>query len=198
MCEAMRLAGAIWTKGGYLCMQKLKHTSKRLNLRLLLSAVLLALFVCVSSISFAASQAATSQPEPTISVPLSDWNRLNEHLMKADASIENSIKSLEQANSLTMTQKSELTELRAINNERTQALTELRTINEKQGQELAKASTKITEQEKSLNQASNSLDELKNEIKNNRRTEQRLRRQRDTWAASGVLTFIVGAAGAIR
>jgi hypothetical protein len=148
--------------------------------------------------ALAASQVDISQPEPTISVPLSDWNKLKEHLMTADASIENSTKSLERVNNLTTTQASELTELRAINSERTQALTELRTINEKQGQELAKASSKITEQEKSLNQASNSLDELKNEIKNNRRTEQRLRRQRDTWAAGGVIGFLIGAAGAIR
>lgn len=104
--------------------------------------------------------------------------------MIADASIENSTKSLKQADSLTVTQATELKELRV--------------INEKQGQELAKASNKITEQEQSLTLASNSLDELKNEIKNNRRTEQRLRRQRDTWAAGGVIGFLIGAAGAIR
>ena len=179
-------------------MRKLKHTSKRLNLRLLCSALLLVLFVCCSSMALAASQVDISQPEPTITVPLSDWNRLKGHLMTADASIENSTNSLKQADSLTMTQASELTELRAINSERTQALSELRAINEKQGQELAKASSKITEQEERLNQASNSLDELRNEIKNNRRTEQRLRRQRDTWAAGGVIGFLIGAAGAIR
>nr|DAR91884.1 MAG TPA: Tetrahydromethanopterin S-methyltransferase, subunit G [Caudoviricetes sp.] len=39
---------------------------------------------------------------------------------------------------------------------------------------------------------------MRNEIKNNRRTEQRLRRQRDTWAAGGVIGFLIGAAGAIR
>ena len=179
-------------------MKKLKHTSKRLNIRLLLSAVLLALFVCVSSISLAASQVDISQPEPTITVPLSDWNRLKGHLMTADVSIENSTNSLKQADSLTMMQATELKELRVINSERTQVLSELKAINEKQGQELAKASNKITEQEERLNQASSSLDELRNEIKNNRRTEQRLRRQRDTWAAGGVIGFLIGAAGAIR
>ena len=179
-------------------MRNVKHTSKRLNLRLLCSALLLALFVCCSSMALAASQVDISQPEATISVPLSDWNRLKEHLMTADASIENSTNSLEQANSLTMTQATELKELKIINSERAKALTELRTINEKQGQELEKASSTITEQEQRLNQASSSLDELKNEIKNNRRTEQRLRRQRDTWAAGGVIGFLVGAAGAIR
>lgn len=179
-------------------MRNVRHTSKRLNRILLLSGLLLVLCVCFSSMALAASQVDISQPEPTIGVPLSDWNKLKEHLMTADASIENSTKSLEQANSLTMTQATELKELRIINSERAKALTELREINEKQGQELAKASNKITEQEQRLNQASSSLDELKNEIKNNRRTEQRLRRQRDTWAAGGVIGFLIGAAGAIR
>jgi len=179
-------------------MRNVRHTSKRLNRILLLSGLLLVLCVCFSSMALAASQVDISQPEPTISVPLSDWNKLKGHLMTADASIENSTKSLEQANSLTMTQATELKELRVINSERAKALTELREINEKQGQELAKASNKITEQAQRLNQASSSLDELKNEIKNNRRTEQRLRRQRDTWAAGGVIGFLIGAAGAIR
>lgn len=179
-------------------MRNARYTSKRLNRMLLLSGLLLVLCVCLCSTALAASQVDISQPEPTINVPLTSWNRLKEHLMIADASIENSTKSLEQANSLTMTQASELTELKIINAERAKALTELRTINEKQGQELAKASNKITEQEQRLNQASSSLDELKDEIKNNRRTEQRLRRQRDTWAAGGVIGFLIGAAGAIR
>ena len=179
-------------------MRNVRHTSKRLNRILLLSGLLLVLCVCFSSMALAASQVDISQPEPTISVPLTSWNKLKEHLMIADASIENSTKSLEQANSLTMTQATELKELRVINSERAKALTELREINEKQGQELAKASNKITEQEQRLNQASSSLTELKNEIKNNRRTEQRLRRQRDTWAAGGVIGFLIGAAGAIR
>ena len=179
-------------------MQKLRHTSKRLNLRLLCSALLLVLLAFCSSVSFAASSTATSPQEETISVPLSDWNKLKERLMIADASIESSTNSLKQADSLTMTQATELKELRVINSERAKALTELRAINEKQGQELAKASNKITEQEQSLILASNSLNELKNEIKNNRRTEQRLRRQRDTWAAGGVIGFLIGAAGAIR
>lgn len=174
-------------------MRKSRTTSMRLNLKLLLSGLLLVLLAFCSSVSFAASSTATSQQEPTISVPLSDWNKLKEHLRTADASIENSTNSLKQADSLTMTQATELKELRIINGERAKALTELREINEKQGRELAKASNKITEQEQSLTLASNSLDELKNEIKNNRRTEQRLRRQRDTWAISNAALFLAGA-----
>lgn len=178
-------------------MRNVRHTSKRLNRILLLSGLLLVLCVCFSSMALAASQADISQLEPTISVPLSDWNKLKERLMIADASIESSTNSLKQADSLTMTQATELKELRIINSERAKALTELRAINEKQGQELEKASNKITEQEQSLTLASTSLDELKNEIKRNHDTEKRLRRQRDTWAAGGVVGFLVGAAGAI-
>ena len=170
-----------------------RSTSMQLNLKLLLSGLFLFVVVCCSSLVHANSLTATSPQEPTISVPLSDWNKLKEHLRTADASIENSTNSLKQADSLTMTQATELKELRVINSERAKALTELRTINEKQGQELEKASSKITEQEQRLNQASSSLDELKNEIKNNRRTEQRLRRQRDTWAISNAALFLAGA-----
>lgn len=170
-----------------------RSTSMRLNLKLLLSGLFLFVVVCCSSLVHANSLTATSPQEPTISVPLSDWNKLKEHLRTADASIENSTNSLKQADSLTMTQATELKELRVINSERAKALTELRTINEKQGQELAKASNKITEQEQRLNQASSSLNELKAEIKNNKRTEQRLRRQRDTWAISNAALFLAGA-----
>lgn len=165
----------------------------RLNLKLLLSGLFLFAVVCCSSLVHANSLTATSPQEPTISVPLSDWNKLKEHLRTADASIENSTNSLKQADSLTMTQATELKELRVINEERAKALTELRTINEKQGQELEQASKVITEQEQRLNQASSSLNELKAEIKNNKRTEQRLRRQRDTWAISNAALFLAGA-----
>lgn len=179
-------------------MRKSRTTSKQLNLKLLLSGLFLFVVVCCSSLVHANSLTVTSPQEETINVPLTSWNELKVNLMQADASIESSTNSLKQADSLTMTQATELKELRIINSERAKALTELRAINEKQGQELAKASNKITEQEQSLTLASNSLDELKNEVKNNRRTEQRLRRQRDTWAAGGVIGFLIGAAGAIR
>ena len=173
-------------------MRKSRSTSMQLNLKLLLSGLFLFVVVCCSSLVHANSLTATSPQEETINVPLSSWNELKEHLRTADASIETSTNSLKQADSLTMTQATELKELRVINSERAKALTELREINEKQGQELAKASSKITEQEQKLNQASNSLTELKDEIKNNRRTEQRLRRQRDTWAISNAALFLTG------
>ena len=176
----------------------MKLSRTKLYLCLLLSVLFVVCLALFPSISRAASSDGTSTQEPTISVPVSSWNELKGRLMKAESSINNSEKALQQANSLTATQGTALTELKIINEERTKELNALKAINEKQGQELTKASNLLTTQEAKLNEASTSLDELKNEIKNNRRTEQRLRRQRDTWAASGVLAFIVGAAGAIR
>ena len=74
-------------------------------------------------------------------------------------------------------------------------LNALKAINEKQGQELTKASNLLTTQEAKLNEASTSLEELTEQIKRNKRTEQRLKRQRDTWA---VVSGVFGLAGAIR
>lgn len=171
-------------------------TKSKFYLITLLTAILLSV-VLGSSSSFASDTSSTSQAElePTISVPVSQWNELKGRLMKAESSINNSEKALQQANSLTATQGTALTELKIINEERTKELNALKAINEKQGQELTKASNLLTTQEAKLNEASTSLDELKNEIKNNRRTEQRLRRQRDTWA---VVSGVFGLAGAIR
>ena len=84
-------------------------------------------------------------------------------------------------------------ELKIINEEREKDLIALKDINKKQGEELAKASEITTEQASSLEKASVSLNELKAEIKNNRRTEQRLRRQRDTWAISNAALFLASA-----
>ena len=174
-------------------MRNVKYTSTRLNLKLLLSGLLLVLLAFCSSVSFAASSTATSQQEETISVPLKDWNKLKTNLIEADASIKNSNLSLNEAQTLTVKQATELNELKIINEERSKELAELKTINKKQGEELAKASEITTEQANSLEKASTSLDELKAEIKNNRRTEQRLRRQRDTWAISNAALFLAGA-----
>lgn len=179
-------------------MRKSRTTSMRLNLKLLLSGLLCLLVLCCSSLVHASSLTDTSQQEETISVPLKDWNKLKGNLIQADASIKNSNLSLNEAQALTVKQATELQELKIINEERAKDLTALKDINKKQGQELAKASELITEQANSLEKASTSLNELKAEIKNNKRTEQRLRRQRDTWAAGGVIGFLIGAAGAIR
>lgn len=165
----------------------------RLNLKLLLSGLLLVLLAFCSSVSFAASSTATSQQEETISVPLKDWNKLKTNLIEADASIKSSNLSLNEAQSLTVKQATELQELKIINEERSKELAELKTINKKQCEELAKASELTTEQANSLDAAYASSNELKAEIKNNKRTEQRLRRQRDTWAISNAALFLAGA-----
>lgn len=174
-------------------MRNVKYTSTRLNLKLLLSGLLLVLLAFCSSVSFAASSTATSQQEETITVPLKDWNKLKTNLIEADASTKNSSSSLNEAQSLTVKQATELQELKIINEEREKDLIALKDINKKQGEELAKASEITTEQANSLEIASVSLNELKAEIKNNKRTEQRLRRQRDTWAISNAALFLAGA-----
>lgn len=165
----------------------------RLNLKLLLSGLLLVLLAFCSSVSFAASSTATSQQEETISVPLSDWNKLKTNLIEADASIKSSNLSLNEAQALTVKQATELQELKIINEERSKELAELKTINKKQGEELEKASQITTEQANSLDAAYASSNELKAELKNNKRTEQRLRRQRDTWAISNAALFLASA-----
>ena len=165
----------------------------RLNLKLLLSGLLLVLLAFCSSVSFAASSTATSQQEETITVPLSDWNKLKTNLIEADASIKSSNLSLNEAQSLTVKQATELQELKIINEERSKELAELKTINKKQGEELEKASQITTEQANSLDAAYASSNELKAELKNNKRTEQRLRRQRDTWAISNAALFLASA-----
>lgn len=174
-------------------MRKSRTTSMRLNLKLLLSGLLLVLLAFCSSVSFAASSTATSQQEETITVPLKDWNKLKTNLIEADASIKSSNLSLNEAQSLTVKQATELQELKIINEERSKELAELKTINKKQGEELEKASQITTEQANSLDAAYVSSNELKAEIKNNKRTEQRLRRQRDTWAISNAALFLASA-----
>lgn len=174
-------------------MSRSKTTSTRLNVKLLLSAALLALFVCCYSLASAASSTGTLPQEETISVPLSAWNELKGNLKEADASIKNSNLSLNEAQSLTIKQGEELAALKIINEERARELAELRNINDQQEQELAKAEILVKEQASLLETASGSLNELKQEIKNNKRTEQRLRRQRDTWAISNVALFLAGA-----
>ena len=145
----------------------MKLSRTKLYLRLLLSVLFVVCLALFSSISHAASSEGTSTQEPTISVPVSSWNELKGRLMKAESSINNSEK----------------------------ALHALKAINEKQGQELTKASNLLTTQEAKLNEASTSLEELAEQIKRNKRTEQRLKRQRDTWA---VVSGVFGLVGAIR
>nr|DAD86034.1 MAG TPA: Peptidoglycan endopeptidase [Myoviridae sp. ctv1i11] len=186
------LSGVVRFRKELPCM---KLSKTKLYLRLLVSALFLVCLAFLSSVSHAASSEGTSTQEPTISVPVSSWNELKGRLMKAENSINSSEKALQQANSLTATQGDELSRLKTINNKQGQELSDLKAINEKQGQELTKASSLLTTQDAKLNEASASLEELKAEIKRNKRTEQRLKRQRDTWA---VVSGVFGLAGAIR
>jgi len=115
----------------------MKKLKTKLYLRLLVSALFLVCLAFFSSVSHAASSEGTSTQEPTISVPVSSWNELKGRLTKAESSINNSEKALQQANSLTATQGTALTELKIINEERTKELNALKAINEKQGQALS-------------------------------------------------------------
>lgn len=173
----------------------MKLSRTKLYLRLLVSALFLVCLAFLSSVSHAASLEGTSTQEPTISVPVSSWNELKGRLMTAESSINSSEKALQEANSLTATQGDELSRLKTINNKQGQELSDLKAINEKQGQELTKASSLLTTQDAKLNEASTSLEELIEQIKRNKQTEQRLKRQRDTWA---VVSGVFGLAGAIR
>lgn len=173
-------------------MRKSRSTSMQLNLKLLLSGLFLFVVVCCSSLVHANSLTATSPQEETINVPLTSWNELKGNLIQADALIKNSNLSLNEAQSLTAKQATELNELKIINEERSKELAELKAINKKQGEELTKASELTSKQANSLDAAYASSNELKAEIKNNKRTEQRLRRQRDTWAISNAALFLAG------
>ena len=173
----------------------MKLSRTKLYLRLLLSALFVVCLAFFSSVSHAASSEDTSTQEPTINVPLSSWNELKGRLMIAENSINNSEKALQQANGLTATQGTALTELKIINEERTKELNALKAINEKQGKELMKASNLLTTQEAKLNEASTSLNELREQIKRNKRTEQRLKRQRTIW---GVVAGVVTVAAAVK
>lgn len=170
----------------------MKLSKTKLYLRLLVSALFLVCLAFLSSVSHAASSEGISTQEPTISVPVSSWNELKGRLMKAESSINSSEKALQQANSLTATQGDELSRLKTINIKQGQELNALKQINEKQAEELEKASNISTQQEAKLNEASTSLDELTEQIKRNKRTEQRLKRQRDTWAISNAALFLTG------
>ena len=169
-----------------------KSTSMRLNLKLLLSGLFLFVVVCCSSLVHANSLTATSLQEETINVPLTSWNELKGNLIQADALIKSSNLSLNEAQTLTAKQAIELNELKIINEERSKELAELKAINKKQSEELTKASELTAKQANSLDTAYASSNELKAEIKNNKRTEQRLRRQRDTWAISNAALFLAG------
>ena len=140
----------------------------------LVTAIFLSVVLCASP-CFASDTSSTNQAEPTITVPLTQWNELKSNNEKALNSIEASSIPLTEAQTLVVRQEQELTEAH-------------NTINRLES-ELAKAKADSVKQETTLNEMQNSLTELKGQIDNDKRTIKRLRMQRN-------LSQVVGA-GAI-
>lgn len=146
----------------------------RLHLLAILGLIMLSVLLC-SSPSFASGTSSTSQAEPTITIPLTQWNELKANNAKALSLIETSSIPLTEAQSLVMKQKEEL-------NEAHNTISTLET-------ELMKAKTLSMKQEVTLSEMQNSLTELKGQRDNDNRTIKRLKMQRN-------LSQVVGA-GAI-
>ena len=140
----------------------------------LVTAIFLSVVLCASS-CFASDISSTSQAEGTITIPLTQWNKLKANNAKALSLIETSSIPLTEAQSLVMKQKEEL-------NEAYNTISTLET-------ELMKAKMLSMKQEVTLSEMQNSLTELKGQIDNDKRTIKRLRMQRN-------LSQVVGA-GAI-
>lgn len=150
-------------------------TKSKYYLITLFTAILLSV-VLGSSSAFASDTSSTSQAEPTISVPVSQWNELKSNNEKALNLIEASNMPLTEAQSLAVKQKEEL-------NEAKNTIDKLTT-------ELDKAKADLVKQEVTLNEMQNSLAELKGQIENDKRTIKRLRMQRN-------LSQILGAGATI-
>ena len=150
-------------------------TKSKFYLITLLTAILLSVVLGSSSV-FASDTSSTNQAEPTISVPVSQWNELKSNNEKALSLIEASSIPLTEAQSLVMKQKNELTEAH-------------NTINKLEN-ELTQAKLQSMKQEIVLSEMQNSLTELKGQIDNDKRTIKRLRMQRN-------LSQILGAGATI-
>lgn len=130
----------------------------------LVTAIFLSVVLCASP-CFASDISSTNQVEPTITVPLTQWNELKSNNEKALSSIEASSVPLTEAQTLVVKQEQELTEAR-------------NTINRLES-ELDKAKADSVKQEATLNEMQNSLGILKNKIERDNRTIKRLRMQRN-------------------
>ena len=150
-------------------------TKSKFYLITLLTAILLSV-VLGSSSSFASDTSSTSQAEPIISVPVSQWNELKSNNEKALNLIEASNFPLTEAQTIAVKQKEEL-------NEAHNTIDKLTT-------ELDKAKADLVKQEVTLSEMSSSLIELKDQIENDKRTIKRLRMQRN-------LSQILGAGATI-
>jgi septal ring factor EnvC (AmiA/AmiB activator) len=114
---------------------------------------------------FAQDISSTNQAEPTITVPLTQWNELKSNNAKVLNLIEASNVPLTEAQTLVVKQGKELTEAH-------------NTINRLES-ELDKAKADSVKQEATLNEMQKSLDVLKNKIERDNRTIKRLRMQRN-------------------
>lgn len=152
-------------------------TKSKYYLITLLTAILLSV-VLGSSSSFASDTSSTSQAElePTISVPVSQWNELKSNNEKALSLIEASSVPLNEAQNLAVKQKEEL-------NEAHNTITKLEN-------ELNKAKPDLVKQEVTLNEMQNSLTELKEKVEKDEKTIKRLKMQRN-------LSQILGAGATI-
>ena len=130
----------------------------------LVTAIFLSVVLCASP-CFASDISSTTQAEPTITVPLTQWNELKSNNAKALNSIEASNVPLTEAQTLVVKQGQELTEAH-------------NTINRLES-ELDKAKADSVKQEATLNEMQNSLGILKNKIERDNRTIKRLRMQRN-------------------
>lgn len=145
-------------------------TKSKYYLITLLTAILLSV-VLGSSPAFASDTYSTNQAEPTISVPLTQWNELKSNNEKALILIEASNVPLTEAQTIAVKQKEEL-------NEAHNTIDKLTT-------ELDKAKADLVKQEATLSEMQSSLDELKNKIENDKRTIKRLRMQRNLFQMVG-------------
>ena len=150
-------------------------TKSKYYLITLFTAILLSV-VLGSSSSFASDTYSTSQAEPTINVPVSQWNELKSNNAKALSLIEVANVPLNEVQSLAVKQKEEL-------NEAHNTITKLEN-------ELNKAKTDLVKQEVTLNEMQNSLTELKEKVEKDERTIKRLKMQRN-------LSQILGAGATI-
>lgn len=150
-------------------------TKSKFYLITLLTAILLSV-VLGSSSSFASDTFSTNQAEPTISVPVSQWNELKSNNEKALNLINASNIPLTEAQTIAVKQRQELNEAR-------------NTINKLES-ELQTAKADLVKQEVTLNEMSNSLIELKEKVEKDERTIKRLKMQRN-------LSQILGAGATI-
>lgn len=144
---------------GYICM-----TKSKMHLIGILAVIILSVSLCALP-CFASDISSSSQAEPTITIPLTQWNELKINNEKALNLIEASNVPLTEAQNTVVKQKNELIEAH-------NTITKLES-------ELMKAKLQSMKQEVILNEMQNSLTELKGQIENDKKTIKRLRMQRN-------------------